>query len=515
MTAYIIRRLLLVIPTLIGISFLVFMLIALSPGGIGAAVRAQAGAQSTSSLGLQEAYLEDRYGLDDPVIVQYLRWLARISPMKFGTPDQIDPTGAVVRAPKTLDLPPLAGLWYAEGAVPGDLAPPDDIEIGETDEEKNLTYRAAANEYARERIAYIGASVEVEQALRSYAIANGMRHALEADNDLKLDVFKREGFDPAFPEYAEIVSAGTLSLEALQRARQSRAHLQAVFDARPYPRATWTILGIPLRLGPVHLATPDFGVSFSTSRPVVDLLAERLPVTLLLNLVAFPIIYVIAVPMGMLAAIRQGTWIDTLGGALVVALWSVPVVWAGVLALVFLASNQNLGLFPVSGLQDPDSSAMTILPFFNGEGVWQRGAVLDVFWHVALPVSCLVYTGFAILAKQTRAAMLDNFNADYVRTAKAKGVASRDIVFRHVFRNSLLPLITIFATLFPAMLSGSVVVESIFSIDGMGKLVLESINQRDRELLLANVLLVGGVNLLGLLIADILYALADPRISYE
>ena len=111
--------------------------------------------------------------------------------------------------------------------------------------------------------------------------------------------------------------------------------------------------------------------------------------------------------------------------------------------------------------------------------------------------------------------MLDNFNMDYVRTAKAKGVASRNIIFAHVFRNSLLPLITMFVSIFPAMLAGSVVIEMIFTVPGMGRLTLESINLRDRELLLANTMMISAVNLLALLLADILYAFADPRISFK
>src|SRR5690606_26526427 len=102
------------------------------------------------------------------------------------------------------------------------------------------------------------------------------------------------------------------------------------------------------------------------------------------------------------------------------------------------------------------------------DGGWLPGYILDTLWHICLPVLCLVYTGFAVLSKQTRAAMLDNFNADYVRTAKAKGVSAKDVIFRHVFRNSLLPLITLFVAIFPAMLSGSVIIEKIFSVPGMG-----------------------------------------------
>jgi peptide/nickel transport system permease protein len=111
--------------------------------------------------------------------------------------------------------------------------------------------------------------------------------------------------------------------------------------------------------------------------------------------------------------------------------------------------------------------------------------------------------------------MLENFNADYVRTAKAKGVSNRDVIFAHVFRNSLLPLITMFVTIFPAMLAGSVVIERIFSIPGMGYMLIEAISQRDREIILANTTIIAVVNLLALLAADILYATADPRIAYK
>ena len=111
--------------------------------------------------------------------------------------------------------------------------------------------------------------------------------------------------------------------------------------------------------------------------------------------------------------------------------------------------------------------------------------------------------------------MLDNFNADYVRTAKAKGVAGKDIVLKHVFRNSLLPLITMFVSIFPAMLAGSVVIERIFTLPGMGSLIIDAIVLRDRELILADVAMIALVNMGALLLADILYAMADPRVSYR
>ena len=265
----------------------------------------------------------------------------------------------------------------------------------------------------------------------------------------------------------------------------------------------------------MSLDTPDLGVAFSKNRPVWDLIAAALPVTLLINLIAFPISYLIAVPTGVLASVRRGGWFDVLSGFLYLSLYSVPTVLAGVFAIGFLANKQYLGWFPVSGLHESGPEAFTFLPYTDAAGTWHRGYLVDTMWHVALPVLCLVYGSFAVLSKQTRASMLDNFNADYVRTAKAKGVPRKDVVLRHVFRNSLLPLITMFVGIFPAMLAGSVVIERIFTVPGMGSLILEAIDLRDREIILANTFMIACVNLLALLLADILYAAADPRVSYE
>jgi microcin C transport system permease protein len=149
------------------------------------------------------------------------------------------------------------------------------------------------------------------------------------------------------------------------------------------------------------------------------------------------------------------------------------------------------------------------------QGGWLRGFLLDRVWHLALPVICLSYGGFAGLAKLTRTSVLENLLSDYARTARAKGVAESVVLWRHVFRNSLLPLITVAASLLPSLLAGSVIVESIFSIDGMGKLAVEAVKGRDRELVLSITLISGVLTLLGYLLADLLYALADPRVSYE
>ncbi|MGP1347952.1 MAG: ABC transporter permease subunit [Phycisphaerales bacterium] len=594
MTTYILRRLLLMIPTLIGITFLVFMLIALSPGGVGASLRVAGGQMEASSRALQEAYLEERYGLDDPPVVQYLRWLGRISPIKFGSREQIDPTGEFIRPPKMLDPPMLAGSWYAvdepipqppgvepyefrttEVLTPADLAPGAvldawlvdagtpviagqeiaEIRIGSPEpeggdadprylrivadmggvfspvagdgaalaasqpiatiaEDRTTVYRRGAQDWAMARGTFVQARTELKEALQVYADVADLPGAFDRKGNARESVFERHTPAAETPEQQEALArvreAGEAALGEYELALQERARLESVFIAKPFREAGfWIIPGL------VSVAPPDFGVSFSRNRPVMELVGDALPITLMLNSVAFPIIYIIAIPLGMLAASRAGTFLDVGIGAGLVALWSVPVVWAGVLAVGYLANDRYLGWFPVAGLHSAESGTMLFLPGRDADGVFQRGYLLDTLWHMALPVACLVYGGFAVLSKQTRAAMLDNFNADYVRTAKAKGVMDRDIVFRHVFRNSLLPLITMFASIFPAMLAGSVVIERIFSIPGMGSLVIDAIYLRDRELLLATTMMIGATNLLALLIADILYAIADPRISYN
>ncbi len=511
MGTYILRRLILMVPTLIGITFLVFMLVALSPGGVGASLRAAGGSMQSDSgtADIQQAYLEDRYGLDDPVVMQYLRWLHRVSPIKFGQRGQMLPNGEVIAPPRPVKAPP-GWRWFAESlpAAPA-RTPIAAADIPSEEEKRDRKYRAANSVYAGARQALIAERTRLELALGTFASATG--HADIVDHTGKPDLGALDSITPdkASPEWAPVAAQWEKTLAAYKAAQEAHADLAAIYSATMFPQ-----VGVAVIPGAMSVAWPDLGQSFTRGRPVIDLIGTALPVTLLLNLIAFPIIYLIAVPFGMLAAVKKGGWQDTLLGGLFVAFWSIPTVWAGVMCLGYLCSKQYLQLFPTGGIGNKDNADMLFLPTIGVDG-FERGFVLDALWHVALPVFCLVYGGFAILSKQTRAAMLENFSADYVRTAKAKGVAGRDVIFQHVFRNSLLPLITMFATIFPAMLAGSVVIERIFSVPGMGSLVIEAINLRDREVLLANTLIIAAVNLLALLLADILYALCDPRISYK
>jgi peptide/nickel transport system permease protein len=506
MVSYLARRLAFMVPTVLGITLMVFCLLAYAPGGIGAGLAVSGGQMSdTSKVAQMQAYLEDRYGLNDWVIVQYGRWLSRISPVKFGERDLRPPSGERVAPPRAIEDPPLAG------AFPLPAVPADAFEAAAGDD-LVAQFKKLQREAEGTRREYVGSVRLFRDALADWARAQGpdMARKLDAKGSADPARFAGVTFDPASPGYAKLRAAADAMHAKWVAACRAQSLAHAAFRAGPYPKS-----GIPLLPGLVSLDTPDLGVAFSKNRPVWDLIAAALPVTLLINLIAFPISYLIAVPTGVLASVRRGGWFDVLSGFLYLSLYSVPTVLAGVFAIGFLANKQYLGWFPVSGLHESGAEAFTFLPHTDASGTWHRGYLVDTLWHVALPVLCLVYGSFAVLSKQTRASMLDNFNADYVRTAKAKGVPRKDVVLRHVFRNSLLPLITMFVGIFPAMLAGSVVIERIFTVPGMGSLILEAIDLRDREIILANTFMIACVNLLALLLADILYAAADPRVSYE
>ncbi len=247
------------------------------------------------------------------------------------------------------------------------------------------------------------------------------------------------------------------------------------------------------------------GESIQTRTTVREELRRRLPITLMISLIAFPLIYAIAIPVGMGMAVKRGRRFDASANVTLLGLWSVPTVLSATLLVGYAAiGGAGVQWFPNNGLSGVGAEAW---PFSQ----W----LADRAWHLVLPVFCIVYGGCAYLAKQMRASMLDNFTMDYVRTARAKGVPGRAVVLRHVLRNSLLPIITIFATILPVLIAGSIIIEKIFNIEGMGLMAFRAVQNRDYDVVQALALIAGVLNLAGLLLADIAYAIADPRISYR
>jgi peptide/nickel transport system permease protein len=241
-----------------------------------------------------------------------------------------------------------------------------------------------------------------------------------------------------------------------------------------------------------HLLRGDLGFSFRDGRPVLTLLAEALPVTLLLSLPALLLGYLIAVPIGIVSAARPGGRLDRGLAFMVFFLYSLPVQWVAVL-LVVAASGSGL---PIQGLRS--------------EGVRSAG---DLVAHLVLPVACLTYGSLAVLSRFLRSSMLEQMSQDYIRTARAKGLSEAAVVLRHALPNSLLSLITLFGLTLPALASGAVIVERIFGLPGMGRLAFDAVMGRDVPVLMGTITLGGVLTMTGILISDLLYAAADPRIS--
>jgi len=241
----------------------------------------------------------------------------------------------------------------------------------------------------------------------------------------------------------------------------------------------------------------DFGTSLRDGRPVWSVLKEGVKITVVLNIIVFLIIYLVGIPLGVLIAIKKDTFFDRFSTLTMFILYSLPSFWIATMCIVFFTNSEyGMDWFPSFGLAKEGASIGTKI------------------WHIILPVFCMTYGSFAFLARQMRGGVLDVFNMDYIRTARAKGLSERKVIWKHTFRNSMIPLITMFASLLPAMIGGSLIIEYIFAIPGMGAIAYESLVSRNWPILFTVVMFASILTLIGILLSDILYSVVDPRISF-
>ncbi len=250
--------------------------------------------------------------------------------------------------------------------------------------------------------------------------------------------------------------------------------------------------------------TGDFGTSYLTGQKVADRLKTPIFWTLTMNLMSIFIAYLISIPLGVYAAVKKNTLFDKMTTVGLFILYALPSFWIGTLLIVFF-TNPEYGMdwFAGPGLGSLPADA----PFWNR--FWETAS------HLVLPVFCITYSALAFISRQVRGSVLDTLQKDFVRTAMSKGLSKRKVIWKHTFRNALFPLITLFAVVLPGAIAGSVVIEVIFNIPGMGRTVVDAIFQRDWQVVYTILLLVAILTMLGNLLADFLYALADPRVSYS
>ncbi len=253
-----------------------------------------------------------------------------------------------------------------------------------------------------------------------------------------------------------------------------------------------------------NFARFDLGRSFMHNKDVWTLIKEKLPVSISLGLWSFLLSYLISVPLGIAKARREGSRFDTVTTLLVLVGYAIPGFVLGILLIVLFAGGSFWDLFPLRGLTSD-----------NWEELSAFGKVKDYFWHLTLPLICLSIHSFAVITMLTKNTFVEEIRKQYVLVARAKGLSQKGVLYRHIFRNALLPLVTHFPAAFiGAFFAGSVLIETLFSLDGMGLLGYEAIVRRDYPVVLGTLYFFTLIAVVTKLISDILYRVIDPRVQF-
>ncbi|MFD0892232.1 ABC transporter permease subunit [Luteolibacter ambystomatis] len=429
MTAYFIRRLLLIPPTLVGITLLVFLIMRKAPGGPmeqsmsrllggeGKRTRAESGFSLKPAQVLEQ---EEKYNRDKPLMVAYFEWLGL-------KPRDLEKTGV-------------------------------EIPVGQ-----------------KEAIIPVPATVfEAKVTLKDDGSA-----ILEPVKDADLTGWKVRIRTPQ------------------EQAERWEKWLQGV----PL-RSEIGYRAVLYREGYDGLLQGSLGSSSKYQDPVWQMIVNRIPVSIYFGIISLIATYGICVPLGIVKAIKHRTWLDNLTSAAVFAGYAVPGYALGSLMVVFLGAK--LGWFPIRGFTGDNFESLTL-----------AGKIKDLYQHTAMPAICYLVGSFALTTMLMKNSLMDNLAADYVRTATAKGVSFPSAVFRHAFRNSLIPIATTFGNNVSLLVAGSMLIERVFDINGFGLLQFNAILERDEPLMMGVLFISSTLLLIGNILSDLCVALVDPRVTFK
>jgi len=517
MLSYILKRVLIFIPTLIIISIVIFVLSKIAPGDpVEQKMQGGASAGDTGQLADRQAgeraYFEvaRELGMDLPNF--YFQFTGR---------PQCDTLYKVGRRYEKETLEKLSskyGDWpnvsqYFKGLKSLEIAS-FNIEKNEYTFEKLRTLREGINELYREPNEKVIASKfqQIEESINSEqeVTLDSVDFIVNATTGDTITTAKKQLLAGLSSSFAEANNAfNTMKTERSNFAKYipkfiwhgiNNQYHRWIFGNRPW-------FGKSDDPNKTHggFLRGDFGVSYSDGRPVWSTLKEALKITFWINFIAIILIYLLSIPLGVYIAVNKDSLFDRLTTLILFILYSLPGFWIATILIVFFTNSEyGMDWFPGFGL---GTSKITEAMGFSEE----MGIRL---YHIILPMFCITYGGLAYLSRQMRGGVINTFKQDYIRTARSKGLDESVIIWKHVFRNSLIPIITIFAGLFPAMIGGSVIIEIIFSIPGMGKLALESLFSRNWPVLFTIVMFSSILTLIGILVSDILYTIVDPRITF-
>ena len=483
---YILKRILIFIPTLFIISLLTFILIAAAPGDPADTMlnRSSSEGQATDKLATDRSYRELRHklGLDLPIFY-----------FSFTNAAQSD---TLIRIPTLNHREMLDRMVYNHGNWP--QIETYYHELKQLEFEIISTKKDSTNANALIELRNIVAKIFIhhEDALLTGLFAEVKTQTALAPN-LTLVKAKAEATEIA---YGKVKSEATVYKRYIPKIQWSGTENQ--YHRWLFGNAKW----FGTETDPTKtkgFIRGDYGISFFTKRPVKSVIWDGLWITMLISLLVIIIEYIISIPLGISLARHKGTAYDSGMTVASFLTYSLPVFWIGTMAIFFLCSPDYLEIFP---------------PFGLGDAVWADGFFYklgDLAYHLALPLIIASYASFAYLSRQMRGSMLTVLGADYIRTARAKGLPENKVIWKHAFRNSLLPIITIFASFFPALIGGSIILEFLFTIPGLGQITYAAVIQKDYPMILTNTMFAAILTLVGYLVSDVLYAVVDPRISYS
>ena len=448
MRDYFIRRLLLIPPTLLGVTLLVFTITRFVPGGpmeraLQEAQKATEGGGSSSGQiggGMNEEQveeLEEEYGFDKPIFQAYLQWLGAL--------------------PRERRLSKAEFREQGKDKVGGDF-------VGDSNNTLVLL-KGSGRQAQVTREGTVVTSATYSDDNRPIT-EDGWEIRLETIADRKERWSRRSGED-------------------VSKAPQNYDDRAIVYKTRF-----------------AGLLQGDLGRSTDFGDPVWDLIKGRIPVALYFGILTALITYGVCLPLGILKAIRHRTMIDNLTSILIFVGYAIPGFALGALMLVYLGARG--GWFPLFGLTDPN---------FDDMGTWDQ--FVDLLHHTALPLLCYVVGGFAWLTMMMKNNLMDNLAADYVRTAVSKGVSFRSAVFKHAFRNSFIPIASTLGQLITILVSGSILIESVFDIQGFGLLQYQALLGRDQTVIMGTLTIAAFLLVLGNILSDLIVAMVDPRVKFN
>jgi microcin C transport system permease protein len=253
-----------------------------------------------------------------------------------------------------------------------------------------------------------------------------------------------------------------------------------------------------------NLFRGDLGWSYTYQEPVLKVILSKMPISLFFGLVSFLLSYIVCVPLGLAKAMRHNSFFDSITSVIIFTGYVMPGYALGIILIVFLGGGSYLNLFPISGIVSDEFESLTL-----------GGKILDFLHHMVLPMVCYMMSEFAFLTMLMKNTVLEEMGKDYMRTALVKGASLKEAVRRHALRNALVPIATRASEIFTLMFAGSVLIERVFDIDGMGLLFFNSTVNRDYNVVMGIILLSSVMALVGRLFSDILYVAVDPRIRFE